>query len=224
MITPTWKCSSSPVLNLSPCSIPAHYLGAGIESGWICASYILVFHCASFQNINVTSTHLHGFVWYSQVLSLPVLVCVLLPIFSMCILTLCTTKDNICLLQLLESWTTQLLSILILTSYFIIELHDRKYLCIETVWKPFWKLLSLFHTSYDVRTSVIDSFATFFLLAHVKVLSVTIDLLTPTQVYQLGLNTSTFGVLEYITRQLSSILAMNTCLMPYQPWLSLHYL
>ena len=84
--------------------------------------------------------------------------------------------------------------LLILISYFIIELHDRKCLCIEAVWKPFQKLLSLFHTSYDVRTSVIDSFATFFLLAHVKILSVTTDLLTPTTMYQLGSNSSTFGV------------------------------
>ena len=130
-----------------------------------------------------------------------------------------SNKGNIHLLQLLESRytslhilpdiclnvsTLQALALdylvalypflLILISYFIIELHGRKCLCIEAVWKPFQKLLSLFHTSYDVRTSVIDSFATFFLLAHVKVTSVTIDLLTPTIVHQLGSNTSIFGV------------------------------
>ena len=57
-------------------------------------------------------------------------------------------------------------------------------------WKPFHKLLKIFHTSYDVRTSVIDLFATFFLL----VMSVTTDLLIPTQIDKLGSNGSTFGM------------------------------
>ena len=62
------------------------------------------------------------------------------------------------------------------------------------MWKPFQNLLSIFHKSYDVRTSVIDSFATFFMLAHVKVLSVTTDILTPTVIYQLGSKASTIGL------------------------------
>ena len=84
--------------------------------------------------------------------------------------------------------------LLILISYFIIELHDRKFVCVVTAWKPFHKLLTLIHMTYDIRTSVIDSFATFFLLAHVKVLSVTTDLLLPTRIDQLGLNNFTFGL------------------------------
>ena len=85
-------------------------------------------------------------------------------------------------------------AVYILISYFIIEFHDRKCLCVETIWKLFQKPLSVFHSSYNVRTSVIDSFTIFFLLAHVNVLSVTTDLLTGTQMNQLGSNTSTFGI------------------------------
>jgi hypothetical protein len=48
--------------------------------------------------------------------------------------------------------------------------------------------------TYNIRTSVIDSFATFFLLAHVKILSVTTDLLMLTRIDQLGSNSSTSGV------------------------------
>ena len=48
--------------------------------------------------------------------------------------------------------------------------------------------------SYDIRTSVIDSFATFFLLAYNKVLNVTTDLLMPTRIDQLGSNNFTFGL------------------------------
>ena len=54
--------------------------------------------------------------------------------------------------------------VLILFSYFIIELYDRKVTFIVTVWKPFHKVLNMFQRSWDIRTSVIDSFATFFLL------------------------------------------------------------
>ena len=84
--------------------------------------------------------------------------------------------------------------VLILLSYFIIELYDRKNFFIVTVWKPFHQVLTMFRRSWDIRTSVIDSFATFFLLSYVKVLSVTTDLLIPTQVYQLGSNRSVLGV------------------------------
>ena len=55
-------------------------------------------------------------------------------------------------------------------------------------------MLTGFRKSWNVRTSIIDSFATFFLLSYVKVMSVTNDLLAPTQIYQLGSNRSTFGL------------------------------
>ena len=170
-------------------------------------------------NINVTSTRLHGVVWYSQALSMPVLARLIMPILSINAPALLTPTRIIFIfysfwnLDILRSvlpdiclnvTTLQALALdylvalypflLILISYFIIELHDRKFMCIVTAWKPFKKLLTMFHTSYDVRTSVIDSFATFFLLAHVKIISVTTDLLTPTQINQLGSNISTFGV------------------------------
>ena len=170
-------------------------------------------------NINVTSTRLHGVVWYSQALSFPVLVRLILPVISHRAPALLTPMKitfiffNFWNLDILRSvlpdiclniTTLQALALdylialypflLILISYITIELHDRKFLCTVIMWKPFQKLLSIFHTSYDVRTSVIDSFATFFLLAHVKILSVTTDLLTPTIIYQLGSNASTVGV------------------------------
>jgi hypothetical protein len=45
--------------------------------------------------------------------------------------------------------------------------------------------LSLIHKKWDVRTSLIDVFATFFFLSNVKFFSVSFDLLTPTPVYHL---------------------------------------
>ena len=42
--------------------------------------------------------------------------------------------------------------------------------------------------------SVIDSFATFFLLSYIKLLSVSADLLIPTKIYKLGSNEVQFGL------------------------------
>jgi hypothetical protein len=76
--------------------------------------------------------------------------------------------------------------LLILFSYILIELHDRRCTVVVAMWKPFQVVLSIFRKSWNIRTSVIDSFATFFLLSYVKVLSVTTDVLIPTNVYKLG--------------------------------------
>jgi len=46
-------------------------------------------------------------------------------------------------------------------------------------------LFSLFRKNWDIKTSAIDVFATFFLLSTTKFLSVSFDLLAPIRVYQL---------------------------------------
>ena len=51
-----------------------------------------------------------------------------------------------------------------------------------------------FQETMDIRTSVIDSFVTFFLLSSIKISSVTADLLVPMQIYRFGSNTSTYGL------------------------------
>ena len=84
--------------------------------------------------------------------------------------------------------------LLILCSHLIIKLHDSHVRCITFMWRPFRILLAKVRESMDIRTSIIDSFATFFLLSYIKVLSVTSDLLIPTRIYKLGSNVTTFGV------------------------------
>ena len=64
------------------------------------------------------------------------------------------------------------------------------------MWKPFLTFFSLFRRNWEIRTSVIDAYATFFLLSNVKILSVSFDLLVPVKVYQL----SSFNGLNYTWR------------------------
>ena len=169
-------------------------------------------------NINVTSSRLHGVVWFSQFMSTPQLVRLAmvsftrrksslakiyegflifysfwnLDILRSVLLDIClnvTTLQALVLDYLLALYPF----LLIILSYFIIELHDRKCVFIVAVWKPFHKMLTRLQT-WNVRTSVIDSFATFFLLSYVKIINVSADILMPTQIYKLGSNKSTFGV------------------------------
>ena len=170
-------------------------------------------------NINVTSSRLYGVVWYSQVMSMPAFMRIVLfaykvkdteylkaakaglVFYSLWNLEMFRSViPNICLnVTTLQALSLEYLIalypfVLILFSYFLIVLHDRRVAFIVTIWKPFKKVLTIFHKSWDIHTSVLDSFATFFLLSYIKILSVTFDILTPTKIYQLGSNKSMFGI------------------------------
>ena len=186
--------------------------------GWICTPHVFYFIILAF-NINVTSSHLRGIVWYSQAVSMPSLVRIVLLTLSIenvqyltiikALLAIHTLWNldllrsiipNICLnVTTLQALALEYLIalypfVLILFSYFLIVLHDRRVKFIVTVWKPFKKVLTIFQKSWDIYTSVLDSFTTFFLLSYVKILSVTVDLLTPTRIYQLSSNISSLGL------------------------------
>ena len=170
-------------------------------------------------NINVTTSRLHGVVWFSQAASNPTMVRLIMSalaqgnpkllksaniimiFYSFWNLELFRSiMPDICLdVSTLQALTLEYVValypfLLILISYYFIELYDRKVACIVTIWTPIDKLLKCFRKSWNVRTSVIDSFATFFLLSYIKILSVSTDLLVPTQIYQLGSNKTSFGL------------------------------
>ena len=67
----------------------------------------------------------------------------------------------------------------------MITLHDRHFKLVVVMWSPFRRIFGVFCDKWDIKTTVIDSFATFFSLSNVKFLSVACDLLNPVQVYHL---------------------------------------
>ena len=162
-----------------------------------------------FFNINVTSSHMHGFVLFSQVLSVPALVRIILlaiegfplfvkalkftePLYSLWNLDIFRSiLPDICLnvgtldMFALDACLAVYPLLLIIVSYLLIELYDRNVYCIVFIWKPFRMLFRLYRKKWAVRTSVIDSFATFFILSNIKVLSVVVDLILFTPVYEL---------------------------------------
>ena len=64
----------------------------------------------------------------------------------------------------------------------LIELHSRNFRFLVCLWKPFRRFFIHFRKQWDIKTSVIEAFATFLLLSNFKFLSVSFDLLTPTEV------------------------------------------
>ena len=74
---------------------------------------------------------------------------------------------------------------LMMITYFLITLYDNNYRVVTIMWSPFRKLLSIFKRNWNVRTSLIDAFVTFFFLSNVKFLSVSCDLLQGIKIYKL---------------------------------------
>ena len=156
--------------------------------------------------INVTSSHLHGFVLYSQVVSMPAMARYLIMnnihekkieqackylgvVYSTWNLDMLRFLDfSICL----ETTTLQTLSLdlaisiypffLMLITYIMIKLYDRNLKMLVIIWKPFRAVLGLFRHNWKVKTSLVDAFATLLLLSNVKFLSVSFDLLAPVKV------------------------------------------
>ena len=71
----------------------------------------------------------------------------------------------------------------IVIAYLLVQLHDNNFKIIVCLWKPFRVCCLYFRTEWNIRTSLIDAFATFLLLSCVKFLSVSFNLLVPLYVY-----------------------------------------
>ena len=82
--------------------------------------------------------------------------------------------------------------ILVLITYLLVKLHDRFRL---VVWlcRPAYSCFRHFRKEWDIETSLIGAFATFFLLSYVKILDISAHLLTPTHFYYMnGTHGNTF--------------------------------
>ena len=152
-----------------------------------------------FFNINVASSHLHGFVLFSQAITAPVL----------CRLVWLTSNDrpqtlffskfiglfySLWNFDILRQFTPELcihgntfditifdlyvgvyaLFLLLCMRYFL-KLYDHKCFPLVLLWKPFKRLTKLCHSCLNPKTSLVDSFATFLLLTNVKFLSGSFD-------------------------------------------------
>jgi hypothetical protein len=174
-----------------------------------------------FFNINVVSSRFQGFLFYSQIISMPAMLRTIIligkyrskfyDISLQCLATLygiwnldffrsmnlgiCLGTDTLQTLALDYIVGTYPL-LLIGVSYILIEVYDRNFRPLVIISKPFVVLFGLLRDNWDLRTSLIDAFASTFLLINIKFQSVSFDLLLPVRVYHLNVT----GNWTYSTR------------------------
>ena len=73
--------------------------------------------------------------------------------------------------------------LLVVLSYILIQLYDRNFIPLVILFRS---LFGLFRQNWDLKTTVIDAFATTLLLTNIKFQSVSFDLLTAVKVYHLN--------------------------------------
>ena len=70
--------------------------------------------------------------------------------------------------------------VLIILTYTLVRLHYHNWRLVVWLWRPFIGCFARCRRRWDIQNSLVDAFATFFLLSYVKFLSVSIDILMPT--------------------------------------------
>ena len=179
---------------------------------------VLVLCC----RISATSPQLYAFVMYSQFIAIPANVRIMLAAIkgingcdasvafqtlstlygfwnldffrALFPHTICLKVDTLQVLALDYSIAFYPLALIIVT-YVLIELHAHNFRLIVWIWRPFHRCFARFRQQWDIKTSIVDAFATFLLLSNIKLLSVSFDLLTPTSVY--NINGSVVGIYLY---------------------------
>ena len=77
---------------------------------------------------------------------------------------------------------------LVAVTYVLVTLHTRNCWLLTKIWKPFRHIMRPILRNFNIQTSLIDSFATLFLLSSIKFQSVSSDLLLPTRLYDINGN------------------------------------
>ena len=73
--------------------------------------------------------------------------------------------------------------VLLCVLYSVVKLHDRGSRVFVALWKPFHILLSRFRQKLNLKSSLIDTFATFILLSYIKIGITAFYILTPTRLW-----------------------------------------
>ena len=171
---------------------------------------LTVFYCVVLVfRINVHSTYLQGYVLYSQAVTALYVACNLvilvkedqlwikylaystgtlygiwnLDFFRFFSADICLQTGSLATVTL-DLVVAIYPLFLILITYGMILMYDRKVYVIVMVWRPFKAFFSLFERNWDFKSSLIDAFSTFFFLLSIKCMSACADFLLPVRVYQ----------------------------------------
>ena len=73
--------------------------------------------------------------------------------------------------------------LLLICFYVLLRAHDRECRLVVRLWRPFLWCTARLRQQWNIRHSILDAFATFFLLSYIKLLDISHVLLTYTNVY-----------------------------------------
>ncbi len=72
--------------------------------------------------------------------------------------------------------------VLIIVTYKVIDLHERNFKTFVWLWRPFIRCLVQVRRVWDIRSSIIEAFATFLILSYLRFMNVSFNILVPTWV------------------------------------------
>ena len=78
--------------------------------------------------------------------------------------------------------------LLIFITYVLISAHDKQYRLVVWMWKPFKMCVRQYRNTWNIRSSLIEIFATFILLSSVKILGVSFQVLSFTATHDVAGN------------------------------------
>ena len=165
-------------------------------------------------HISPTSPYLHGFIFYSHIFSMPAIIRLVsvsygyqnyyntrlimkiyfsilgvwnLDFFRLVYEPFCI-HPNVTLVQVLamDFLVAAYPLVLVSVTYLLVSLYNRNCKLVKAVWRPFRYVLRPVLRYMNIQTSLIESFATLYLLSIVKFQSVTLDLLVPSRLHYLG--------------------------------------
>ena len=86
---------------------------------------------------------------------------------------------------------------LVVVSYILITLHDQNYRVVVLIWKPFRCIFTFFRRNWDIRSTVIDTYASFFQLSFLKIVGISCDLIVPITKYKINRGGYTLSWVTY---------------------------
>jgi len=175
---------------------------------WTLVPLTIFYVVIMFLTVNLMSSKLSGYIIFSQSVSLPIVVrmmllrktntshfCIIFQIFGAIYgiwnldffrtfgSGICLGTNALITLFLDVAISLYPLLLLIITHKFV-KLYGKNQV-VAAILKPAVKLIMKFKSSGNIRTSMIDSFATFVYLINVKILNSCFDLLVPVRIYNL---------------------------------------
>ena len=166
---------------------------------------IIAFH------ISATSTYLHGYILFCQLLSIPTLLRLLvnghsyntyrntkwsinvftsiigiwnLDFFRLMYKPFCLHPQMTVIQSLALDYLIALYPLLLVAiTYWLVSLYGRNCTAVVYLWRPLCKILRPISRDLDIKSTLIESFSTLYLLSVVKIQSVSLDLLLPTPLY-----------------------------------------